>query len=123
VNIFKITSKDDQDILWLISSLCDFVVYRGSFFVHTELTLSALKRRIRKEGYEVEITVSAPSGDKTSYPEVVAVWALNDKSKAALDYVVNNKEELSEKILNYVIESMTDILKDIEDMKGGKVIG
>jgi len=116
MNIYKIVAKDNKDITWLVGSICDFVVDKGVYFVHTNIEISSLRRKFRKE--LVDVTIHKLSS-KDSCPDAVRVWAINDASKKTLDYVTNNKEEIEKKIINYVIESLTEILSDIEDMKGG----
>lgn len=117
MNIFKIIPKNKEDITWLIGNLCDFVPHRGMYFVHTNLTARMIKRKIEAEGFEVEIIpIDRVSADLC--PEIVEVWAINDASKKALDYVKNNREEINDKVLRYIVESIENILADIKEMKG-----
>lgn len=118
-NIYKIYSNDGKDIIKIINDLGEFIISRNVIFLHSDKGILSVRNKFIKQN--IDVLVEKITEEYGSFiPEQVKAWFINDKSEKILSYVSENKEEFENKVLNYFINSLEDLLSEVRDLKNSK---
>lgn len=118
-NVYRIYSDNDKDIIKIINDLGEFIISRSVIFLHSEKGLTSVRNKFTKQN--INVSIEKITDEYNNFiPEQVKSWIINDKATKILDHVYENKEEFENKVLNYFINSLEELLSEIKDLKRGR---